>query len=128
MYFSAQFSQPFKYCSPACRDSDMIRSGRAKQALEKSLSEMRHQYQVILEQTVEEWKPQRQTSHSTPTDEAKEVEMVVFAEHKGAENSPCTSGGDVADEAFGPSFEMTGACGEKGAYGIPSTSWIIVEC
>lgn len=63
---------------------------------------------------------QRKTSHSSSTDESKEVEMVVFAEHKGAESS-LTSEGDVVDEGFGPLFEMTGACGEKGkVYSLPT--------
>ena len=79
-YCSAQFSQPFNYCSPACRDNDMIRSGRAKQSLENLLSEMKQQYQMILVQNAEtgEWKPQRQTSHSSSAEESEDVEMVTF--------------------------------------------------
>ena len=40
-YFSAQFIQPFSYCSPDCRDNDMIGSGKAKQDIENSLSQLK---------------------------------------------------------------------------------------
>lgn len=84
VYYSAHFGQPFKYCSPVCRDNDLIRSGRAKQSLENLLHKMKQQYHIILVQNARtrEWQPQRQTSHSSSADESEDVEMVRFAENR----------------------------------------------
>ena len=79
----------------------MVRSGNAQQALEKALSDIKQQHKMNIAETVEtnECKPQQTTSHDSPTDESQEVEMVVFVDNKGAENS-LTSGGDIADAGF----------------------------